>query len=79
MEIMPKIMKTLCVNNNWMQQYERSGLGKVLFNNGYFDKRKGLFFPINELSEFYTPEIVFFGKIHHDYIEPTKDDLVYIE
>ena len=79
MEIMPKLLKTLCVNNNWMQQYERSGLGKLLFNNGYYDMKKGQFYPINAQKEFFTPEIVFFGKIHHDYIEPTKDDLIYID
>jgi len=77
MELMPKILKTLCINNNWMKDKESSGLGKLLFNNGYYDMKQGLFFPKNKENEFYTPEIVFFGKIHHDYSIPTKDELKY--
>ena len=49
-----KLIKSQCVDKEWLKQKQNSSLGKLLFKNGYLDLRK---------NEFYTefdPETVFF-------------------
>ena len=41
MDILPCLIKTLCVNDDWLKQKECSSLGKLLFNNGYLDFKNG--------------------------------------
>lgn len=73
-EKMLKWMPTLCNNNEWLKQNQSSSLGKVLFNNGHYDMTKGIFHPRNkETKEFESSNIVFFGKIHRDFNEPTDE------
>ena len=78
MKRIPEFMKTLCVNDNWLKEKQNSSLGKLLFNNGYYDLKKDIFYEKNE-DGFDYPEIVFFGKIHNDYKKPYKEDLIYME
>lgn len=73
MENIPKLMKTKCVNNNWLNETNSSSLGKLLFNNGYYDLKQKIFY-----TEF-NPDIVFHGKIHFDWEESTDDELEYME
>lgn len=59
-----------CINNNWLKQKNKSAIGKLLFNNGYYD---------GDTKKFYTefnPEIVFFSKIHQDYVPLSNVDIV---
>ena len=54
-------LKTLCIDVNWLKRSAASSLGKILFNNGYFDLRENIFY------NRFNPEIVFEGKIYQDY------------
>ena len=67
-------LKILCIDDNWLKRTASSSLGKLLFNNGYFDLRENIFY--NNFNH----EIVFSGKIYQDYnaIFTAKDE-TYIE
>jgi hypothetical protein len=67
-------LKTLCIDDNWLKRSASSSLGKLLFNNGYFDLHENVFYNT------FNPEIVFAGKIYQDY-NPifTLDEEIYIE
>lgn len=73
MERIIVLIKTLCVNNDWLNQKSSSSLGKILFNNGYYDFKKCKFY------DKFNPDIVFFGKIHHNFEHFTDEDMVYIK
>ena len=49
-----KLLKTLCIDNDWLKQNQNSPLGKLLFKNGYLEKRK------NEFHYEFNPNIIFF-------------------
>lgn len=68
-------LNTLCQNDKWHEQTQHSSLGKILFNNGYYDStiNGGQFVPG------FNPDIVFFAKIHHDYEPLTAEDEVYMQ
>ena len=53
------------MNNNWLKEKQNSALGKILFNNGYYDFHKELFYSKDEYG--FNPDIVFMGKIHFDF------------
>ena len=64
-------------DDNWVQQLFHSSLGKILFNNGYYDFRKSQFFKIGE--EGYDDTIKFTAKIPFDMnMDFTEDDVAYI-
>jgi hypothetical protein len=75
MERIPVLIKTLCSNDNWLKQQQYSSLGKLLFNNGYFDMKKGHFYTKEEIN----PSIVFFGKIHHHFTEFDEEEMNYMD
>lgn len=77
MEKIPTLMKTLCTNNNWLKEAQYSSLGKILFNNGYYDFHTCMFYSKEEYG--FNPSIVFMGKVHHDFVAPTQDDVEYME
>jgi len=64
-------VKQYSTDNGWMQDKEHSSLGKILFQNGYYDFEKTKFYSKEEYG--FNPEILFFGRIHDDYIKPTED------
>ena len=65
-------------DDNWVQQLFHSSLGKILFNNGYYDFRKSKFFKIGE-EEGYDDTIKFTAKIPFDMnMDFTEDDVAYI-
>lgn len=66
-------MKTLNVNNDWLKQSQSSSLGKILFENGYYDFKTKL------INDVFNPEFVFFGKIHHSFTPFDDDDMEYIQ
>jgi hypothetical protein len=66
-------MKTLNVNDDWLKQSQSSSLGKILFENGYYDFKTQIF------NDIFNPEFVFFGKIHHSFTPFDDDDMEYIE
>ena len=66
-------LKILCVDDNWISRSYSSSLGKLLFNNGYFDMKT------NKFNVGFNKDIVFSGKINHDYKEFTKTDEEYME
>ena len=67
-------LKTLCIDDNWLRRTAASSLGKLLFNNGYFDLLTNTFYNT------FNPDIVFGGKIYQDY-NPifTDTDTLYME
>ena len=76
MEKIPVLIKTLCGNDNWLKQKQYSSLGKLLFNNGYFDLKEQQFY--SKTDRAFDPNIVFFGKIHHDFSIFNGDEVDYI-
>jgi hypothetical protein len=66
-------LKILCVDDKWLFRSYSSSLGKLLFNNGYFDMKT------NEFHSGFNKDIVFSGKIPHDYKPFMIDDEKYIE
>jgi len=66
-------LKILCIDDNWLFRSYSSSLGKLLFNNGYFDMK------INKFHYEFNKNIVFSGKIPHDYKPFTTKDEKYIE
>jgi hypothetical protein len=77
MDKIPILLPTLCTNNNWIREKQNSSLGKILFNNGYYDFHKRLFYDRETYG--FNPEILFMGKIHHDFTQFTDDELEYME
>jgi len=66
-------LKILCIDDYWLRKSHSSSLGKLLFNNGYLDMRSKQFYTT------FNPEIVFSGKINHDYLSFNDDDETYME
>lgn len=48
-------------NDKWIEQNRDTSLGKLLFNDGYYDAK------LNQFINKFDPSILFFGKIHLDY------------
>jgi len=66
-------LKTLCVDEKWLSDSYSSSLGKLLFNNGYFDMKT------NKFHYGFNKDIVFSGKINQDYKPFTIKDEEYME
>jgi phage/plasmid-associated DNA primase len=73
MDTIPQLMKTLCVDNNWLTRVRSASLGKVLFTNGFYDFHK------KEFYNYFDPQIVFMGRIHHAFEKFDEDDLTYMD
>jgi hypothetical protein len=67
-----------CNNDNWMKETQDSSLGKLLFNNGYMDLVTGKFYK-KEDEGFSNTDIVFTGKIYHDFEPFTDDEMEYMD
>jgi phage/plasmid-associated DNA primase len=62
---------TMTIADNWLTDNANSSLGKLLFNNGYYDSTQG------ECGMFYTeytPDIVFMNKIYIDLPQEVDED-----
>lgn len=55
------LLKTININDEWLNVKRQSSLGKLLFMNGYLNMRNGKFY--NE----FDPDIVFFNRINHNF------------
>jgi len=82
MEKIPTLMKMLCRNDNWLKQKQFSSLGKILFQNGYYDFKEQKFY--DKIEYGFNPKILFMGHIYHDfepfdveYMESIKQRLFY--
>ena len=67
------ILKTLNINNDWLKKSQSSSLGKILFENGFYDFNEQKFY------DKFNSDYVFFGKIHHKFTEFDEDDLEYMQ
>jgi hypothetical protein len=76
MEKLPPLIKTLCRNDNWLKEKQNSSLGKLLFNNGYFDLKEQKFYSKEEHK--FNPNILFMGKIHHDWTAFNDEEMDYM-
>jgi phage/plasmid-associated DNA primase len=56
-------MPSYCLDDSWLNRNWNSSLGKLLFNNGYYDSKEKRFI------DKFNPSIVFFSKIHLDFRE----------
>jgi hypothetical protein len=71
-------IKPLCRNDNWLKEKQCSSLGELLFNNGLlFDAKEGKFY--DKATYGFNSNIVFFGKIHQDFVQFTKEDMEYVK
>lgn len=75
MKLIP-LLKTMNINDNWISQNQSSSLGKILFYNGYYDFKQGLFY--DKKKDGFNPKIVFMGRIHHDFIPFEEEEVDYI-
>jgi hypothetical protein len=64
-------------NNNWLKIGQYSSLGKILFENGYYDFKKSNFYTFDHPD--FDTSIVFTGKIHHSFEAFNSDDMDYME
>jgi hypothetical protein len=65
-EEMIKNLKSISIDNIFFKKSELSSLNYLLFNNGYYDMKKNIFYD-KETYEF-NPNIVFYKKINRDFI-----------
>jgi len=77
MKKLPKIIKTLCEDNNWIDIQQYSSLGKILFTNGYYDFKQGKFYEKDE-DGFNSPEILFINRINRSFDPFDDEDMTYI-
>jgi len=54
------MIKTLVIDEQWVVKTERTGLGKMLFADGFYDSETRELHPFN-------PDVVFFGRIAYDF------------
>jgi hypothetical protein len=73
MDKIPHLIRSMCVNDNWIKQKRDSSLKKLLFNNGYFDGINKTFYDKETYG--FNPDIVFMDKIHHDFLPFDDNDL----
>jgi len=71
------IIKSLCVNDNWLNEKMNSSLGYLLFTNGYFDGKKGLFY--DKKTYGFNPDIVFMNRVPHAFTHFTDEELTYMK
>lgn len=71
-KILP-FLKTINIKPDWLKQSQSSSLGKILFENGYYDFNTQLF------HDSFNPDYVFFGKIHHAWTPFDDADVLYME
>ena len=73
-------LKSLCVNDNWLDDTQETSLGKLLYLNGYYDMETGTFY------DKFDSKIVFHYKIYrnfdnskidNDYIQDVKQRFIY--
>lgn len=76
---MISMLKSQCIDNDFIRRYETSSLKRLLFNNGYMDFTGGEFKFYDKKTYGFNPNILFFGKIHYDYKEATEMDLKEME
>jgi len=74
--ILIQVLQTMNVDNDWCKRNEMSAKGKILFQNGYYDFDKQLFFDKETYG--FNPEIVFFGQIYQNLEPISEDDVEYI-
>jgi len=77
MDKLAPLIKTLCVNDNWLNEAQYTSLGKILFNNGFYDFNEIKFYEKDETG-FNNPEIYFAYKINQDFTAFSEEDLEYI-
>lgn len=78
MRKLPKLIKTKCENNNWIEIQQYSSLGKILFTNGYYDFKLGKFYDVDD-DGFNFPHILFMGKINRPFNAFSDEDMEYMD
>lgn len=64
-------------DDDWLKRAQRSSLGKILFENGYYNFKTQKFYDFND-SDF-DHSIVFMGKIYHSFEIFDEDDMGYMD
>lgn len=70
-DLIPQL-ESLCCDDTWVEKSKGTGIGKILFKNGYYDYDRKQF-----ITKF-NPEVVFFGSISHKFELPTSKDTAYM-
>ena len=76
-EKMIPLMKTMNVNNDWLKQQQSSSLGKLLFKNGYYDFKEGMFYSKEKYG--YSPDIFFVFCVPHNFEMLDDDEVSYMD
>jgi phage/plasmid-associated DNA primase len=76
---MISMLKSQCIDNDFIRRNETSSLKRLLFNNGYIDTTDDKFMFYDKETYGFNPNILFFGKIHYDYKKETEEDLKEME
>lgn len=81
-----RVLKQICVDNEWFENIQNTSLGKLKFKNGYYDFEKKefikkfnkeIFFPISVKQEFPEPDEETIKKVNKIFfIDPFKNELV---
>ncbi len=66
-------LKTLCIDDDWLNRTQLSSCGKLLFQNGYYDSSD------NKFHDKFNPNIVFFAQIPHKWETFSDEDMEYME
>ena len=73
MEKIVPLMKTMNMDDNWLKQHECSSLGYILFKNGYYDFKNGLF------HDKFNPDILFMVRIDENFEALDDDEVDYMD
>lgn len=63
-------------NNDWLKIAQASSLKKILFENGYYNFEKQMFYPFDH--EDFDKSIIFTGKIYHSFEAFTSEEMDYM-
>lgn len=66
-------LKALCVDDEWLNRTQSSSLGKLLFTNGWYDFKAGVF------HDTFNPEIVFMNTIPHAFTPFDDAEMEYMD
>jgi hypothetical protein len=72
------ILKTMCINNDWITDMENTSLGKILFANGIYNFKTSQFHLAVD-GKFDCPEILFGARLKQDFNNFTDEDMLYME
>jgi hypothetical protein len=81
MSLMNKIaplLKTLCINNDWLSDMQNTSLGKILFANGIYNFKESKFYEAVG-GVFNNPDILFGARLKQPFHNFNDEDMLYMQ